>query len=92
MSKHRITKPKIKSGFPKLTGKSLTTKDTKYTKGKKSPNSFCFSFVTVVSFVFEKRAPVKNSRALKSNLLLFQRVEQNRSRLKHSKFKIFLME
>jgi hypothetical protein len=50
-------------GLPHLTGKSLTTKDTKYTKGEKSLDFVGFSFVTVVSFVFEKWHPVKNGRA-----------------------------
>jgi hypothetical protein len=50
-------------GLPYLTGKSLTTKDTKYTKGEKSLDFVGFPFVTVVSFVFEKWHPVKNGRA-----------------------------
>ena len=44
-------------------GKSLTTKGTKYTKGEKSLAFVGFSFVTVVSFVFEKSYHVKNIRA-----------------------------
>ena len=41
--------------------------DAKYTKGEKSLDFTGFSFVTVVSFVFEKRCHVKNGRANKSN-------------------------
>jgi L-alanine-DL-glutamate epimerase-like enolase superfamily enzyme len=56
---------KEKWDLPYLTGKSLTTKDTKYTKGEKSLDFVGFPFVTVVSFVFEKWHPVKNGRAEK---------------------------
>jgi hypothetical protein len=46
-----------------LTGKGLTTKGAKYTEREKSVDFMGFPFVTVVSFVFEKRWPVKNGRA-----------------------------
>jgi hypothetical protein len=49
--------------LPYLTGKSLNTKVTKYTKGKKAFAFMVFSFVTVVSFVFEKSFYVKNGGA-----------------------------
>jgi len=48
--------------LPFLAGKNLTTKDTKYTKGEKSLDLRVFSFVTVVSFVFERSYPVKNGK------------------------------
>ena len=40
-------------------GKSLNTKGTKCTKGGKGFDLMGFSFVTVVSFVFEKWYPFK---------------------------------
>jgi hypothetical protein len=43
-------------------GKSLNTKDAKYTKDGKSIDFTGFSFVTFVSFVFEKSNPVKTGR------------------------------
>jgi hypothetical protein len=48
--------------LPFLAGKSLNTKDTKYTK-EKTRDFLGFSFVTVVSFVFKKSCLVKNDRA-----------------------------
>ena len=42
--------------------------------------------------VTDRLRTVKAKILIKSNLLLFQRVEQNRSRLTDPKFKIFLME
>jgi len=58
------------SALPFLAGRSPNTKDTKPAlslpkrtqRGKKSLDFKEFSFVTFVSFVVEKKIPVKNGR------------------------------